>query len=473
MITSIDIQKEKLLKGNPIIDIVKPCRINDGINVVSPSEYIDYITIFNRTKEDLDIDFFIPASGSGSRMFGALFHYLNEDTSNTAIEFIEQFLNNIQKFAFYNKLPSTFKKEINKGTIDIDKLIKYILFDEGLNFGQLPKGLIPFHLYGKFIINPFQEQILHGTKVSGENVTFNFTINPSFEKQIKHTIKVLREITGVNFNYKFSIQNASTHSVAFDHKLKVLQDECGNPILRPSGHGALLENLNMINADLIFIKNIDNVQHYSQAKTGIESQKVLGGVLIEFKKDVNQLLQAIDAQSSQVEKRAFDINDKYKLQLNSNQLTDIEFLKTHFNRPIRVCGMVKNEGQAGGGPFWVRNEKGELTLQIVEKAQINSNQLSILLHATHFNPVVMVCSVKDYKNNKFDLKQFSNTGMYFIVNKTEKGKQIKYIENPGLWNGGMFNWLTLFYQIDSKCFSPVKTVLDLLKPLHLDKDAID
>ena len=465
---SVEQQKEKILKGNPFIDIVKPCRIGDGINTLDEQNQNFYIKYFDSIKSNIKTAYFIPASGSGSRMFGQLYNYLDGNPNEDTIEFIEQLLNNIQNFAFYNKLPQTFKKDIKTGTINIESLIKFILYDEGLNFGCLPKGLIPFHLYGKFIINPFQEQILQGVKVASENTQFNFTINQNFEKNINHSIKILKEITGVNFSYQFSVQDIKTHSTAFNNKNEIALNENQQPILRPSGHGALIDNLNAIDADLIFIKNIDNVQHYSKAKKSINTTKVIGGLLVEFKQKVNSLLTAIDAQSSQIEIKATELNNIYNLGLSDTEISSTETLKTIFNRPIRICGMVKNEGQPGGGPFFVKNENGKITPQIIEKSQIKNNQLSILLHATHFNPVIIACAVKGYKNNKFDLTQYVNKNLYFIVEKTEKGQSIKYIENPGLWNGGMYDWLTLFYEIGSDCFSPVKTVLDLLKPLHVD-----
>ncbi len=465
---SVEQQKEKILKGNPFIEIVKPCRNGDGINVIDEQKNNFYIKYFDSIKSNIKTAYFIPASGSGSRMFGQLYNYLEGNPNDNTIEFIEQLLNNIQNFAFYNKLPQYFKKDIKTGKINIESLIKFILYEEGLNFGQLPKGLIPFHLYGKFIINPFQEQILQGVKVASENTQFNFTINQDFEKNINHSIKILKEITGVNFSYQFSIQDKKTHSVAFNNNNEIVVDESNQPILRPSGHGALIDNLNAIDADLIFIKNIDNVQHYSKAKKSINTAKTIGGLLVDFKQKVDSLLTTIDAQSSQIQIKATELNNNFNLGLSEKEISNSDTLKTFFNRPIRICGMVKNEGQPGGGPFFVKNDDGKITPQIIEKSQIKNNQLSILLHATHFNPVFMACAVKNYKKIKFDLTQYVNKDLYFIVHKNEKGKSIKYIENPGLWNGGMYNWLTLFYEIDSDCFSPVKTVLDLLKPLHVD-----
>ena len=462
-------QLTQIKNGNPTLNLVKPCRVNDGISVLSEQEINTYKNQFSNQIKDKKITFFIPASGSGSRMFGFLFDFIEQTNFNSpqTIELIEQFLNNIKTFSFYNKLPQFYKDSIQKGNVDIKSLIKFILFEEGLNFGTLPKGLIPFHLYDKFIINPFQEQILQGTEIANEKTEFHFTINPAFEKQINDSIKILKEITGIDFSYSFSQQNKDTHSVAFTSQHKIALNADGQQILRPAGHGALIDNLNQIDADLIFIKNIDNIQHFDKANAAFDTKKGLGGVILDFQKNVFNLLHQIDADAnwqSEVE----NINEKFGLKISQSNLKNKTWLKQYFNRPIRVCGMVKNQGQAGGGPFWVKDEKGETTIQIIEKSQIDINQISILLHATHFNPVDIVCGVKDYKNQKFNLHNYVNSKLYFIVEKNEKGQAIKYVEKPGLWNGGMYDWLTIFYEIDSACFSPVKTVLDLLKPLHIE-----
>jgi len=463
--------KEQLVQiknGNPTLNLVKPCRVNDGISVLTEQEIVAYKDLFTKQIKDKKITFFIPASGSGSRMFEFLFDFIENTNFNTpqTIEWIEQFLNNIKSFSFYNKLPQYFKDNIQKGDVDIKSLIKFILFEEGLNFGALPKGLIPFHLYDKFIINPFQEQILQGTEIANEKTEFHFTINPTFEKQINHSIKILKEITGIDFSYSFSQQHKNTHSIAFTTQNKIALDHDGLQILRPAGHGALIDNLNQIDADLIFIKNIDNIQHFDKANTAFDTKKALGGLILDFQNKVFNLLHQLDANSNW-QTEAQSINKKFGLKISPSNIQNKKWVKHYFNRPIRICGMVKNQGQAGGGPFWVKDDNDEMTIQIIEKSQINANQISILLHATHFNPVDIVCGVKDYKNQKFNLQDFVNPKLYFIVEKNEKGQAIKYVEKPGLWNGGMYNWLTVFYEIDSACFSPVKTVLDLLKPLHI------
>ena len=466
---TIQNQLDKISQGNPAMNVVKPCRLNDGINQLSNSDETKYINYFEKHKNTKKITFFIPASGSGSRMFGALYNYIDNPTlANTeTIEFIEQLLNNIQSFSFYNKLPQQFKDSLKAGQINIEALINFLLFKDGLNFGDSPKGLIPFHLYGKFIINPFQEHILQGTKIAGEKANFHFTINAKFEKDINHSIQILKEVTGIDFSSSFSEQSPNTHSTAFTNTNQIALNSDNSPILRPSGHGALIHNLNSIDSDLIFIKNIDNIQHYNKAKTALSTKKALGGLLLSFQKDVFTILNNLDQPDWQA--LVYQLNTTYQLKIEDKNLTNKSWITNYLNRPIRVCGMVKNEGQSGGGPFWTKDKNGIISKQIIEKAQFSPNQFSIMLHATHFNPVDIVCSVKTHKNTKFNLLDFVNNDLYFIVNKTQNGQNIKYIENPGLWNGGMYNWLTLFYEIKSDCFSPVKTVLDLLKPLHQEE----
>ncbi len=470
---SKDIQLDKILAGNPKIKLVKPCRIGDGILAVDDNDIKRLEQQFETEKEQKEITFFIPASGSGSRMFDSLFDYL-KSKNNIAPEtfkFIEKLLSHINEFAFYNKLPRHFKSDIKSGDVNIRSLVEYILSEKGLNLGVMPKGLIPFHRYGKFIINPFQEHILQGAKVAGDKTHFHFTINKKFEKEIERSIQIIREISGVDFHYHFSEQDTATHAYAFtkNHELAVDQDQ--NVIRRPSGHGALINNLNDIDSDLIFIKNIDNVQHYQKAFTSLQTKKVLAGLTLEFQSKVFKLIRAINAKSDIIDELALDLNLNYHLNLTERELQDHSFLLSYFNKPIRVCGMVKNEGQPGGGPFWISDEAGNLSKQIIEKSQIatDDKQVSISLHATHFNPVELICAVKDFEGNKFNLNDYVNNDQYFLVNKTHMGVDINYIEQPGLWNGGMYGWLTLFYEIDSRCFSPVKTVLDLLNPLHLEK----
>ena len=468
----IQAQLKKINAGNPTIQLVRPCRLEDGILTFDANDTSSLIPFFDKEKDKFDITFFIPASGSGSRMFDTLFDYINTSSEfkNETIKTVEKFLNSIHEFAFFNKIPINYKKEIKHGTVNIRDLIESIILEKHLNLGNLPKGLIPFHRYGKFIITPFQEHIIQGSKIAGDNANFHFTINPQFKEEIDETIQILRAITGIEFNYFFSEQNEKTHALAFDKHNHPVQFKDGSYLKRPAGHGALIYNLNKIESDIVFIKNIDNVQHYSNAKKSIETQKFLGGKLIQFQKKVHDIVNDLKNNKPEVLTHIEALNNTYNLGLTLENLKDQKFLTHFFDRPIRICGMVKNEGQPGGGPFWVKDENGNVSKQIIEKSQIdkNSEQLNISLHATHFNPVYLVCGMKDYQGKKYDLHEFKNENHYFLVQKKNKGKNIKYIEEPGLWNGGMYDWLTLFYEIDSNCFSPVKTIMDLLHPLHVE-----
>lgn len=464
---NLTIQQEKLKKGNPFIKLVKPCRTDHGILNLSETEKIEFIHYFNQKVNQISVTNFIPASGSGSRMFESAYKFINQKSPDEqVVEFIEHFFNCIEDFAFYHTLPESIKQEISSGQIDVHTFINFILNEDGLNFGNLPKGLIPFHKHGSFIINPIQAHILQGLKISNSKADFHFTINPHFQADIEASIKTLKNFIGVNFNYHFSVQKSETDSYVFDDNYNPVKNEQGEYLMRPSGHGALLENLNEIKSDLIFIKNIDNIQHETKSEESVKNRKMLAGITLSLKDEIEELFSTKDLRAKQ-EKAKF-INQKFKLQLADSDLNDENKIAAYFNRPIRICGMVKNEGQPGGGPFWVENADGSISLQIIEKSQISndSRQLAILIKSTHFNPVEIVCSTKKHTGDYFDLIEFSNPDLYFIVHKTQNGKNIQYIESPGLWNGQMANWLTVFVEINSKCFSPVKTVMDLLNPAH-------
>lgn len=461
-------QRKKINAGNPKIELLGSCRMDNGIAGLSADEAKRAIERYETSVNDLSISFFIPSSGSGSRMFGAAYDFIRSDNpTEETIEFIEHLINSIEEFAFYNKLPQNTKDELRKGTIHIESFLKLILNEEGFNFGNRPKGLIPFHRYGNFIINPFQEHILQGTKIGGDKSRFHFTINASFESEIRHSIKILREITGIDFYFDFSVQDEATNSIAFNENGDLIHDENGQLVTRPAGHGALINNLNKIDADMILIRNIDNVQHQDHAEKSGDSRKMLAGILLDFQSRLFAILNAIDA-GIPFHNDVTDLNEMFDLRLPESAINNPDQLKTILNRPTRICGMVRNEGQPGGGPFWVADEFGNPTRQIVEKSQISSksSQLALLIKSTHFNPVEVICAPKNYKGEKFDLCAYRDDSQYFIVSKMHKGEAVQFIEEPGLWNGGMANWNTLFYEIGNDCFSPVKTVLDLLKPLH-------
>jgi len=472
----IDIQRQKIQRGNPFIELSHSCRINNGVNQLSLEEQNEFIKLYEAQLPKLVVTHFIPASGSGSRMFDALFDYLqNPHPFPATINFIEEFKTNLKEFAFYDLIPLEVKTSFENGKIDLTNLIRFLLFAKvqitgneiaGFNFGEIPKGLIPFHKNKTEILNAFQEHIIQGISISGIKSNFHFTINEKFEKQISDSIQSVNNLTETHLS--FSHQLKETNAITFDEKLEPVKDESGELITRPAGHGAILSNLNKIDADIIFIRNIDNVQHSNKSSTSIQSRKTLTGILINLQEIIFEILHDIEIKTD-YEEKILELNKKFDLQIPKNKLSEADFIFDLLNRPIRVCGMVKNEGQPGGGPFWVVDENGGYERrQIVEKSQMSDNpfQFAEMIKSTHFNPVELVCSFKNFKGDKFDLNDFKNDNHYFIVDKTHQGKPIKYIEETGLWNGGMEKWTTLFYEIESDCFSPVKTVLDLLKPLH-------
>ncbi|MFA5574637.1 MAG: DUF4301 family protein [Brumimicrobium sp.] len=457
----IEEQRTKVFKDLPEINLVRPCRLNDGVIRHSDFEKNKYKIKFDNTEKE--ICFFIPASGSGSRMFSFLFNFLHNPNEESRSQ-TERFLNAIQTFAFFEMLPYDIKKRVREYDINLDELVSYILNEEGLNLGSLPKGLIPFHRSRSFILNAFQEQLLQGIQIKDSKVYFHFTINKSHEEAIQSALDAIQQLTGRESSIELSEQNPNTNSIAFEEDKNPLEDENGDFVTRPSGHGALLDNLNQIDKDIIFIKNIDNVQHESQATNTIDNLKYMGGLLESFKAELRDALQSEDKRAALAL-----LNLQYQFtnpQLDFTKLTDEEIEKLIY-RPIRICGMVPNEGQAGGGPFW-EEKNGNLSKQIIEKAQISKNekQYRLMVQGQYFNPVLMALSTKDIDGNKLDLQNFSDDEKYFIAEKTHKGKPIRFVERPGLWNGGMSDWLSVFVEIPTETFTPVKNVLDLLNKAH-------
>jgi hypothetical protein len=357
-----------------------------------------------------------------------------------------------------------------------------LLSEEFYNFANKPKAILPFHHYGNHIATAIEEHLYESAYYASSNQKANlhFTISKThqaFFEMIANEIKPKIETeTNIQINIDFSFQNKATDSVAVDLNNNLFKDEQGNLIFRPAGHGALIENLNDINADIVFIKNIDNLAH-SQLKKTAFYKKALAGILIELQIQIFEFLNVLTSENlaendlkNIITFCKDNLNIKFKddffIKSNSAKILNLQSL---LNRPIRVCGMVINEGEPGGGPFWVKDNNGTISLQIVESVEIDLEsdlQKKIFNSANYFNPVDIVCGLKDYQNKKFDLKKFVNHNSGFIVYKTHKGKNVKSYELPGLWNGAMSNWISVFVEMPIYTFNPVKTVNDLLKPLH-------
>lgn len=442
----------------PEVNLLAPCKIGEGIIQVSPDMAAQLRQDFVSSAEKKA--FFIPASGSGSRMFEFLFRFVKHPTQENRGE-VERFLNHVQDFAFFHQFPANVQQQLLSGEMSLDGFVAYILNNDGKGLAHLPKGLIPFHRQGPFILNPFHEHILQGLEITGNTGTFHFTIRKAFEDMISQRLEEMKGMTGKSVDVVFSEQNCETDSFAFDENDELMLDEEGEAVRRPAGHGALIENLNAVDADVIFIKNIDNVQHYNLSGTAIGTQQALGGLLLAAQTEIFGLVRNFNRDHLK------DLNSRYQLFHPEELNKPDEELLALLKRPIRVCGMVRNEGQPGGGPFWIK-ENGGIRKQIVEKAQISStgDQFRLMVQSTHFNPVMLVCSTVLHNGQKVDFPAYVDDSKYFVVHKNHEGHDIRFVELPGLWNGSMANWNSIFVEIPSETFSPVKNILDLLEPAH-------
>ena len=494
---AVEKQLQIFQQGTLKANLVKAATKNDGIIALSDDQFQEYADFFDLKKDQFKLKKFVPASGAASRMFKFLSEFLNEfDSENESINaYINRknaasltvFLTGLEKFPFYEAVDAKLKElfpDFNSWGKDKKNhsFIKLLLDPEHFDFCNKPKGILPFHKYAMHIATPIEEHLNESAFYANANGLSNlhFTISEihfgQFEKIIERVKHKIEFKTKSAINIKFSIQNATTDTIAVDPENHPFRNESGRLVFRPAGHGALIDNLNTLDADIIFIKNIDNVIQ-NHIETIAMYKKALGGILVEFQEQIFQCLNEIENDSIE-ESDIEDIIFFIKNRLNLTIIADFEkytldnkisCIKEMLNRPIRICGMVKNEGEPGGGPFWVRDLKGNVSLQIVETSQVdllNPAQAQILGSATHFNPVDLVCSTKDFKGNKFDLNEFVDHNSGFIVEKNKNGRDLKAYELPGLWNGAMAKWITLFVEVPLSTFNPVKTVNDLLKSAH-------
>lgn len=456
----IELQRKLVFSANPVLKIVAPATIGNGILSFSDDEIQQFESYFKKAEKK--ICFFIPASGSGSRMFEFLYEFLSDPNESNRAH-VERFLNKLQSFAFFRQLPLEKQKEFKDFQISLREIISFLLNDHGMGYGELPKGLIPFHILEPFILNPFQEHIIQGSRLDSKETDFHFTIQSQFTNHFNEVVVQLQSLMGSCFEVSYSEQNKETDSFAFEEDGSLATNKDGSVLRRPAGHGALLENLQAIDSQLVFVKNIDNVQHFTKSEKSQQIWNALGGLLLTIKNELSEI--RIEPTIDKIK----TLNEKFDLFSDSEIMTvqSNQDVLNFINRPIRVCGMVRNEGQPGGGPFLVE-EKGIIRKQIVEKTQISASvdQLEHMLRSTHFNPVMMVLSYQKEDGTNFNLNDFADHSKYFIVHKKQQGKNIRFMELPGLWNGAMANWITVFVEIPNETFSPVKTVLDLLNPSH-------
>ena len=482
-------QLETFKRGIPYASIITTASVGNGIKQIPKAEQQRLELAYEKKKDSLDVVKFVPASGAATRMFQFLHEFLDnynpEDMlfrdfakKNDSHELIK-FFGATSEFAFVNLVRKKIReqypnyKKSSKGQRHF-YFAKAMLDTKGLRFGDMPKGLIPFHKYKKYATTAFEEQLHEAAFYAAvkDDVYLHFTFSekhlPIFKKEFDTIKKRVSRNTKKTFHISYSFQKKETDTIAVAPDNSPYRDENDTLVFRPSGHGALLKNLNEVNADIVFIKNIDNVAAQEYTKEIAGCKKVLAGKLLELQSKMFGFLRALEGEVT-LEKvkeiQSFIWNDLEVKEV----LGGIEKIREFLNRPLRVCGVVENKGAPGGGPFWVKEYMGHSSLQIVERSQIDLNdphQASVLNEATHFNPVDLVCGLRDYKGNKFDLTKFANPNSGFISNKYEGGKPIKALELPGLWNGAMANWNTVFIEVPLITFNPVKTVNDLLKKEH-------
>jgi nicotinamide riboside kinase len=493
----IEEQFQILKNGIPKINLERPAIINDGILRITDDEATYFANFFDDKKNNLKLKKFVPASGAASRMFKFLNEFLNEfklgeESINAYVnrkkdKDLPIFLVAKEKFPFYKEIVEVAKTSLpdyeswEKDTQDFG-FVKTMLSPKHFDFANKPKGVLPFHKYPDSNATAIEEHLNECAYYASSNGKSNlhFTVSEEhqndFEAIVNEVKPKIESKTNTEISVKYSYQNKATDVIAVDLDGNPFRDENDNIVFRPGGHGALIENLNNLNGDVIFIKNIDNVIQ-NHIKEIALYKKALAGILIQYQETIFKFMKMLNSENVSNE----DLNEivnyiKSKLNISIKddfskytKESKVDHLKTILNRPIRVCGMVKNEGEPGGGPFWVIDKKGKTFLQIIESSQIDSKderQKEIFESATHFNPVDLICGTKDYNGQKFDLTKFIDKNSGFVVEKNSKGKSLRAYELPGLWNGGMAKWITIFVEVPLITFNPVKTVNDLLKPTH-------
>ena len=475
--------------GFPFLRLEAAAAVGNGIIAPDAQEKEQMIAAWNEYKAGgKKIVKFVPASGAASRMFKDMFAFLSADYDVPTTAFEKQYFDNISRFALYDELNAACQKNEGK---DIPALIAdgnykavvaNMLEAKGLNYGQLPKGMLLFHQYPEGPRTPMEEHLVEGALYAASNGEANvhFTVSHEhldfFEKKVADKKDIYADKYGVKYNISFSEQKPSTDTVAANADNTPFRNDDGSLLFRPGGHGALIENLNEIDADVVFIKNIDNVVPDRLKGDTVDYKQVIAGILVSLQQKAFAYLEKLDSgvysHDDLVEMVRFVQRDLCCRKADIKQLEDAElviYLRKKLNRPMRVCGVVKNVGEPGGGPFLTYNQDGTVSLQILESSQIdksNAEYQKMFTEGTHFNPVDLVCAVKDYKGQPFDLPKYVDKTTGFISSKSKGGKELKALELPGLWNGAMSDWSTVFVEVPLSTFNPVKTVNDLLREQH-------
>ena len=476
-------------KGFPFLPLQASASVEKGILSIPENEHCIYLDTWTKyLNENKTIVKFVPASGAASRMFKDLFEYIDSPETELNTPFLKTFFENIQKFAFFDYLQAACRKNDNQTVEelivsgDYKKILENLLNKSGLNYGQLPKGLLLFHRYPEGARTAMEEHLVEGALYAcsaSKNIKIHFTVSPEHRKMFMDIAEVKAIAYSEKFDgaysFYFSEQKPSTDTIAADSDNQPFRDN-GELVFRPGGHGALIENLNDISADVVFIKNIDNVVPDAFKPLTVHYKKLLAGVLIYYQQKIFKYLNLIDSgkyeHTELLEILYFLQNELCIKNPETKMLEDVElalYIKSKLNRPLRVCGMVRNQGEPGGGPFLAVNSDGTISLQILESSQIDLKDKAmkqLFERGTHFNPVDLVCAIQNYKGKKFDLTRHIDKNTGFISLKSKNGKELKALELPGLWNGAMSDWNTVFVEVPVETFNPVKTVNDLLRTEH-------
>ena len=458
---ALETQLKNFREGFPFLPVTRAASCGDGIRVLDAAGIEQAAARYDRAKESLRVVKFVPASGAATRMFKDLFEFVREGR-RTAV--VGELLANRRRFAFWPEL-----RTIIGDDADELRTVENIVA-EGLRYGETPKGLVSFHRYGDEVRKAVEEHLVEGAQYAavGGEVKIHFTVSPEhltrFEALLAEKIPGYESRFGVKYRISFSVQDPSTDTLAVNPDCTPFRRADGRLLFRPAGHGALIGNLGKIDADIVFVKNIDNVTTDARRGDTVLYKKALAGVLLALQERIFEYLMALEVPGAELEPIAAFIENELCVKLPKDYGTPL--LRRVLNRPIRVCGMVRNEGEPGGGPFWVAGADGLETLQIAESNQIAPEKRKLMRSATHFNPVDLVCSFRTSKGGRVDLREFVDPATGFISRKSDGGRELLAQELPGLWNGAMARWNTVFVEVPITTFSPVKVVTDLLRPEH-------
>ncbi|MDD2961290.1 MAG: DUF4301 family protein [Muribaculaceae bacterium] len=489
-LATIEGQLNRFKTGFPYLKVVSAASIGNGVVSLTTGEEMECVYAWDDyLHSGGSVEKFVPASGAASRMFKNLFEFLASGRQEPETSFEKKFFSEIKNFAFYHELNAVCLKRAGMGIEDLmsdglySEVVRLLLSEEGLNYGNLPKGVLKFHKSEDAVHTAIEEHMEEGAQYATDannNVDIHFTVSPEhrelFNRVFLSSRNKMEMEYGVHYSISMSEQKSSTDTIAVNLDNTPFRESDDTILFRPAGHGALIENLNERSANVIFIKNIDNIVPATKREITVKYKKILGGYLILLQKRISKYLGLLKSGQYTIDdlrEMIHFVHDKLCLRYSETKhLDDSElavYLQSKFNRPIRVCGVVKNDGEPGGGPFIAYNADGSTSLQIMESSQFDltdRQSCELMNKATHFNPVDLVCYIKDDKGNKFNLSDYVDNETGFISMKSKNGKDLKALELPGLWNGAMSDWNTVFIEVPIETFNPVKTVNDLLRDMH-------